>query len=221
MCPSTSRWTWAGSQFGIWPATAVIIPNENEEKASRPRIRSRRARRSFRILRRCPPGAADLRLRPSKRRILDPWPGGGRALRPRGVPHGHERHLRGRVDAPVLLLGHHHGGAVRDGPVERDRGDCFAALECASGLRAAALGDPGLVRLPPRRVLEPREDESALAGGGDDEAAAAALDLETACGRIAEDRRGALLREAFPARPIQAVRERRRPDRKSDRGGDI
>src|SRR5919201_5706375 len=119
MCPSTSRWTWAGSQFGIWPATAVIIPNENEEKASRPRIRRRRARRSLRILRRCPPGAAGLRLRPSKRRSL------GR----RRVPDDHERLLRRGVDTAVLLLGHHHRGAVGNGPVERDRRDVIPALE--------------------------------------------------------------------------------------------
>src|SRR3954466_11073553 len=148
MWPSTSRWTRRGSPVWICVATAVTIPNANEENARSPRIRTRRRRRSLRILRRRPPLGAFLRLRPSKQVIL----GGRRVL------DGDEGHLRRQIDAAVLLHGQHHRGAVGDGPRECERGDVASAVERAGGLGAFALGHPSLVGLALRRRVE--------AGGG-------------------------------------------------------
>src|SRR5205809_7688927 len=96
MCPSTSRGTCVGSQFGICPATAVIRPKVNAAVPSRKRMRSSAERRSLRILRRRrfePDGA--LRLRRSKR-----W-----SLALLGVSHDDEGGLRGSGRAAGLLLG--------------------------------------------------------------------------------------------------------------------
>src|SRR3954466_11768920 len=149
MWPSTSRWTRRGSPVWICVATAVTIPNANEENARSPRIRTRRRRRSLRILRRRPPLGAFLGLGPSKQESL----GGRRVL------DGDEGHLRRQIDASVLLHGQQHRGAVGDGARERERGDITAAVECAGRLRAAALGHPGLIGLAVRRRIEAGEDE--------------------------------------------------------------
>src|SRR5438552_151525 len=93
MWPSTSCGTCLGSQFGIWPATAVISPKLNDARPSSMRIRRRAARRTLRIRRRRPfeAGAGRLLLRPNKRPIL--------AL------DAQKRLLRRRVDPARLLHG--------------------------------------------------------------------------------------------------------------------
>src|SRR6185503_17036667 len=136
MCPSTSRGTCAGSQVGIWLATAVISPNVNDATPTKRRMTRRAVRRSFRILRRCPfeAGAGGLRFRPSKRRIL--------ALS--GVPDDDERLARWALASAGRLFGDHHSGSFGHGPVEGDRHGA-AALEEARRLGSPLGGDPGLV----------------------------------------------------------------------------
>src|SRR2546421_8399604 len=97
MWPSTSCGTCLGSQFGIWPATAVMSPKLKDAAPSSRRISRRAARRSLRIRRRRPfaAGAGLLRLRANKRRIL--------ALA--AVLDAKEGSPRRRVDTSRALLG--------------------------------------------------------------------------------------------------------------------
>src|SRR2546423_13077436 len=141
MWPSTSCGTCLGSQFGIWPATAVISPKLNDASPSSRRIRRRAARRSLRIRRRRPfaAGTGLLRLRPNKRRIL--------ALDAQeGLP-------RRRVDAASLLHRHEDARARLDGSLERN-GDMGATVEDAGPPGWAAGTDPGLVGPAARSLRE-------------------------------------------------------------------
>src|SRR5512141_1286396 len=101
MWPSICRGTRAGSQFGIWLATAVIRPNVNDVTPRSARMRRMTASRSLRILRRPAPA---LRLRLNKRRTL--------ALS--AAPDDDERCLGGGVGATGLLPRHQHGRRLAD-----------------------------------------------------------------------------------------------------------
>src|SRR3954467_15309138 len=163
MCPSTSRGTRAGSQVGIWLATAVISPNVNDATPTKRRMTRRAVRRSFRILRRRPfeAGARVLRFRRSKRRIL--------ALS--GVPHDGERLARRALAPSGRLLGDHYRGSFGHGPVEGDR-HRTAALEQAGRFGSALGGDPGLVRTTVPGGGEVSEHEGRLAVRRDDKGSA-------------------------------------------------
>src|SRR5438445_4271889 len=129
MWPSTSCCTRAGSQVGIWLEIAVTIPNANEAKPSRRRIRRMRRSRSLRILRPRPfRGAPSLRLRRNKRPIV-----AGSLVR---VDRDERRVLR-HVGAAVLLLGDQYGRAAGDGQVERNGGHVTPGVERAGRPRLA------------------------------------------------------------------------------------
>src|SRR5919204_3589137 len=153
MCPSTSCGTRAGSQFGIWPATAVIRPKVNAAVPRTRRRRRRATRRSFRILRLCPFGTATpvRRLRRNKRRIL--------AL---DVLNRDERPACRSRYAAVLLLCDHHRRPVGNEPLQVHENETAAAVERSGGLRLRAARNPSLVRSAHGSPAETIEHERAV-----------------------------------------------------------
>src|ERR671935_2929443 len=202
MWPSTSCCTERGSQFGIWPATAVISPKLNEPRPRSMRMRRRAARRSLRIRRRRPlaTGAGLLRLRPNKRRIL--------AL------DAQEGLLRRRVHTPGALDGNEDAPAGGYAPVER-HGHVPTAAEQPRRSRGSARADPGLVGSARGRAPKIADDERGVPARVDDEAAARERDRARA--RLREDRRDALLPRERRITAVELARERRRPDAERDR----
>src|SRR5213592_4668787 len=197
MCPSTSRGTCVGSQFGICPATAVIRPKVNAAVPSRKRMRSSAERRSLRILRRRrfePEGA--LRLRRSKR-----W-----SLALLGVPHDDEGGLRGSRRAAGLFLGDHDPRALRNGAVEWN-GHGRPTFEEPGGLWRALVGDPCLIGPTSSRGRELVEYEGAPSARGDHQRSACEGDL--ARSGLSHDLCDLLLTLELGLTAIQLVRQRR------------